>query len=413
MQCVIDSDDVRELLGLMMPELNERQRRILLAALSEMMGHGGVKSLSEITGVSTVTISKGRSEIRVLPRDPRARPGSGGGGRIRAPGAGRRPAHEGQPGLDGAIESMLDGNTVGNPESPLTWTTLSTRDISEALKARGFSVSHVTVSRRLAEMGYSLQQNKKYVESGKPGPDRDGQFRFIQQQSSLFMMFGFPVISVDAKKKELVGNYKNPGAEYRPSGDPRLVNDHDFVGELGKAVPYGIYDIGRDEGYVSVGIGADTAEFAVNSIRSWWTSMGSDAYPDATMLMITADCGGSNGRRNRLWKVELQRFADESGLTIAVRHYPPGTSKWNKIEHRLFSFISMNWRGRPLTSYEIIVSLIGSTRTSSGLEVACELDPNEYAKGIKVSDEEVGSLNIHRDRWRGDWNYIIAPRGNS
>lgn len=413
MRCVIDSDDVRELLGLMMPQLNERQRRILLAGLSEMMGRGGVKAVSELSGVSTVTISKGRSEIKGLERDPMAHPGSEEGARIRTPGAGRKPAHESQPGIDRAIESMLEGNTIGDPESPLTWTTLSTRDISQSLKAKGFDISHVTVSKRLAEMGYSLQQNKKYVESGDPGPDRDDQFRFIQSQSSLFMMFGCPVISVDAKKKELVGNYKNPGAEYRPAGEPRMVNDHDFVGELGKAVPYGIYDIGRDEGYVNVGIGPDTAEFAVNSIRSWWTSMGSEAYPDATMLMITADCGGSNGRRNRLWRSELQRFADETGLVIAVRHYPPGTSKWNKIEHRLFSFISMNWRGRPLLSYEVIVNLIGNTRTASGLEVRCDLDLNEYVKGIKVSDEEMDSLNIREDSWHGEWNYVVSPRVDS
>lgn len=410
MQYLIEYERIERFLGAIMPMMNETQRRQLLAAMSEMLGRGSVEELSRITGVSTVTISKGRSEIKDMERDPKARPTSDPDARVRASGAGRKPAHETQEGLDTAIMSMLDGNTIGNPESPITWTTLSTRDISDRLKTKGFDVSHVTVAKRLDALGFSLQQNKKYVESGNPGPDRDAQFRFIFHQSSLFMMFGCPVISVDTKKKELVGNYKNAGKEYRPIGDPRIVNDHDFEGELGKAVPYGIYDIGRNEGYVNVGISADTAEFAVNSIRSWWTTMGSDAYPDAKMLMITADCGGSNGRRNRLWKAELQKLADETGLSIYVRHFPPGTSKWNKIEHRLFSFISKNWRGKPLESYETIVNLIGDTTTKSGLKVTCDLDLNEYIKGIKVEDKEYNSLNISSDQWHGEWNYCIAPR---
>lgn len=410
MQCLIESERLEQFLGAVMPMMNEAQRRQMLAALSEMLGRGSVEELSRITGVSTVTISKGRSEIKGMERDPKARPASDSDARVRAPGAGRKPAHETQEGLDTAILSMLDGNTVGNPESPITWTTLSTRVISDRLKTKGFDVSHVTVAKRLDALGFSLQQNKKYIESGNPGPDRDAQFEFISNQSSLFMMFGCPVISVDAKKKELVGNYKNAGKEYRPVGESRVVNDHDFEGELGKAVPYGIYDIGRNEGYVNVGISADTAEFAVNSIRSWWTTMGSDAYPDAKMLMIIADCGGSNGRRNRLWKAELQKLADETGLTIFIRHFPPGTSKWNKIEHRLFSFISKNWRGRPLESYEVIVNLIGGTTTESGLKVASDLDLNEYAKDLKVEDEEYGCLNITFDQWHGEWNYCIAPR---
>lgn len=410
MQCLIEPESLEQFLGAIMPIMNESQRRRVLAAMSEMLGRGSIEELSKITGVSTVTISKGRSELKDVERDPKARPSSESNSRIRAPGAGRKPAHEKQEGLDEVILSMLDGNIIGNPESPITWTTLSTREISRRLKARGFDISHVTVSKRLDAMDFSLQQNKKFMESGNPGPDRDAQFRFISQQSSLFMLFGCPVISVDTKKKELVGNYKNAGTEYRPVEEPRLVNDHDFEGELGKAVPYGIYDIGRNEGYVNVGIGADTAEFAVNSIRSWWTTMGADAYPDAKMLMITADCGGSNGRRNRLWKTELQRFADDTGLTIFVRHFPPGTSKWNRIEHRLFSFISENWRGKPLESYEVIVNLIGSTTTETGLRVKCDLDSNEYIKSIKVDDEEFSRLNIILDEWHGEWNYCISPR---
>ena len=410
MQYLLESDKVEEFLGVVMPLMNESQRRHVLAALSEMLGRGSVEELSKITGVSTVTISKGRSEIKEMERDPKSRQTSDSAARIRAPGAGRKPAHESQKGLDDAILAMLEGNIIGNPESPITWTTLSTRDISDRLMMKGFKISHVTVAKRLDAMDFSLQQNKKYTESGNPGPDRDAQFKFISEQSALFMMFGCPVISVDAKKKELVGNYKNSGQEYRKKGDPREVNDHDFEGELGKAVPYGIYDITRNEGYVNVGISSDTAEFAVNSIRSWWTTMGSDAYPEADMLMITADCGGSNGKNNRLWKMELQKLADEIGLKIFVRHYPPGTSKWNKIEHRLFSFISKNWRGKPLESYEIIVNLIGNTTTKTGLKVKCDLDMNEYLRGIRVDDEDYQNINITFDEHHGEWNYCISPR---
>ncbi len=395
MQSMIDSNDVQEFLGVMMPELDEKQRRHMLAALSEIMGRGSVTELAGMTGISTTTIAKGKHEIKNVLRDPRARPSPSKQGRVRAPGAGRKPAQEAQPGIDIALESLLDGNVVGDPESPLTWTTLSTRSLANALRLKGFSVSHVTVSRMLEDRGYSLQQNKKYIESGDSSLDRDGQFRYIFQQSALFMMFGYPVVSVDAKK--LVGNYKNDGLEYWPKGESKLVNDHSFMEPLGKAVPYGIYNINRDESYVSVGVSSDTAEFAVNSIRSWWATMGRETYPEATMLMITVDCDGSNSRRNRLWKCELQRFADETGLTVAVRHFPPGTSKWNKIEHRLFSFISMNWHGKPLTSYEIIVNLIGNTTNSSELKVRCELDLREYAKGIKVLDEEMNFLNIKAD----------------
>jgi hypothetical protein len=372
------------------------------------MGIVSVTKLSEMTGVSAVTISKARQEIETLERDPCARPSSDDDVRIRSPGAGRRSATEIYPELTVELESLLEDNTIGDPMSPITWTTKSTRTLSSELKSRGMDVSNVTVSRILDGMGYSLQQNRKYIESGNPGPDRDGQFRFISSQCRSFMGSGCPVISVDAKKKELVGNYKNGDSEYRRKDDPRKLNDHDFCDT--KAVPYGIYDIGRDEGYVNVGISKDTAEFAVNSIRSWWTTMGSDVYPEAKDVMITADCGGSNGRRNRLWKSELQRLADDTGLTFHVRHYPPGTSKWNKIEHRLFSFISMNRKGRPFESIEVIVNLIANTTNSSGLKVRCDFDPNIYHKGIKVSDEELRRINISYEDWHGEWNYSIAPR---
>lgn len=408
MQYVIELPDVHDFLGTMMPQLNEKQRRYLLASLSKMLGRGSVAELSNITGVSAVTISKARKEIKGLDKDPRARSSLEEGERIRSPGAGRKPATEVYPELVKELESLLEDNTIGNPMSPITWTTKSTRNLSSELKSKGIRVSNVTVSKILDEMGYSLQQNRKYLESGDPGPDRDEQFRFISAQCRSFMESGCPVISVDAKKKELIGNYKNNGTEYRRKGEPRDVNDHDFCNQ--KAVPYGIYDIGRDEGYVNVGISKDTAEFAVNSIRSWWTTMGSDSYPDARSVMITADCGGSNGRRNRLWKTELQKLADETRLTFHVRHFPPGTSKWNKIEHRLFSFISMNWKGRPLESIEVIVSLIGNTTNSSGLKVVCDFDPNTYHKGIRVTDEELDCVNIVRDEWHGEWNYSIHPR---
>ena len=408
MQYEIELSDIEEFLGTMMPQLNEKQRRYFLASFSKLMGRGSVTKLSEMTGVSAVTISKARQEIKTLKRNPRARPSSDDDVRIRSPGAGRRSATEIYPELTVELESLLEDNTIGDPMSPITWTTKSTRTLSSELKSRGMDVSNVTVSKILDGMGYSLQQNRKYIESGNPGPDRDGQFRFISSQCRSFMGSGCPVISVDAKKKELVGNYKNGGSEYRRKDDPRKVNDHDFCDT--KAVPYGIYDIGRDEGYVNVGISKDTAEFAVNSIRSWWTTMGSDVYPEAKDVMITADCGGSNGRRNRLWKSELQRLADDTGLTFHVRHYPPGTSKWNKIEHRLFSFISMNRKGRPLESIEVIVNLIGNTTNSSGLKVRCDFDPNIYHKGIKVSDEELRGINISYEDWHGEWNYSIAPR---
>ncbi|MCQ2071486.1 MAG: ISAzo13 family transposase, partial [archaeon] len=328
--------------------------------------------------------------------------------RIRAEGGGRKSFIEKNPGVIIALESLLDGNTVGNPENPLKWTVKSTRTLSNALKEKGFEVSNTTVGKILTEMGYSLQQNRKYTENGKPDPDRNDQFENINSKVTEFMNRGLPVISVDAKKKENIGNFKNQGAEYRPKGEPRLVNDHDFCSK--HAVPYGVFDIASEEGFVNVGIAADTAEFAVESISVWWHLMGSKRYPGAKEVLITCDSGGSNGYRVRLWKLKLQELADFTGLTFHVSHFPAGTSKWNKIEHRMFSFISRNWKGQPLEDYETVVNLIGSTTNSKGLKIKCLLDKWDYERGIVVTDEEFEKINLVPDEWRGDWNYTIGPK---
>lgn len=403
-------DGTKDIIGVMMPILNEHQRRIFLSAIAENLGWGSSTDIAELTGISMQTLTRGRKEIASLQRDPTARPSPDGTERIRSPGGGRKSKVDQNPEIRDRILSILDGNIIGDPMSPITWTVKSTRTISDELRNQGYDISYRIVNEVLKSEGFSLQQNKKYVQTGDPGPDRDQQFQFIKTECELMGSISCPVISVDTKKKELVGNYKNNGAKYCESKNPELVNDHDFIGEEGKAIPYGIYDVNANEGFVSVGISHDTAEFAVSSIRNWWHSMGRERYPNARKLMITADSGGSNGRRNRLWKVELQRFADEENLEILVRHYPPGTSKWNKIEHRMFSFISMNWKGQPLRSYEIIVNLIGATTNRSGLKIKCSLDDNEYEKGIKVTDEELGNLNLFEEHWRGDWNYRILPR---
>ena len=398
------------MIGKMAPLLDERQRRIFLGLAAEVAGRGGVAEVVALTGAGKNTVYQGKREARDLPEDPRARPKAPSSGRVRAAGGGRKSAQECQPGLEGRLLELVDGSSVGNPENPLRWTTKSTRNLSDELAAEGLAASRTTVRNILRDNGFSLQQNRKYVESGNPGPDRDAQFSFINDLSAAMLAAGQPVISVDCKKKELVGNFKNGGAEWHPRGDAPKVNDHDFLSQAeGRAVPYGVYDIGRDEGYVSVGVSADTGEFAVNAIRTWWETMGRERYPEATRLMVTADGGGSNGSRNRLWKRSLQAFADESGLTVMVCHFPPGTSKWNRIEHRLFSFISRNWRGRPLVSYEVIVSLIAATTNRGGLAVECAMDGREYPKGVKVTDEELASLSLERDGWHGDWNYVISP----
>ena len=399
-----------DLVGIMMPILDERQRRIFLGSLSEYLGHGSVKDLQDLTGVSKVTIISGKKEARSFTKDPKARPKAADVSRPREKGAGRKSLKQVYPGIEDALNRLLDGYTVGNPQNPLLWTTKSLRNLQAALAEQDIKVSHVAIADLLEGMGYSLQQNKKYVEAGIQSPDRDEQFKFINSQVLSFMSDGQPVISVDTKKKELVGDYKNHGREYAPAHKPILVNDHDFPGKDGKVAPYGIYGIARNEGYVSVGISADNAEFAVNSIRTWWQEMGQERYPHARKLMITADGGGSNGSRNHLWKKCLQDFANDSGLEIHVSHFPPGTSKWNKIEHRMFAYISKNWRAKPLTSLAVIISLIAATTTKTGLKIKCGLDTSTYQTKIKVSDEEFSAVKLSKDDWHGEWNYTISPQ---
>ena len=382
--------------------LDERSRRLLVAAESEAMGPRGISAVSKATGVSRQVIRQGIAELKqaaVLPER-----------RIRRSGGGRKKAKELDPSLKTDLEELLESTTRGDPESPLRWTCRSVRNLEAELKSRGHAVSHQVVADLLHELEYSLQANRKTTE-GASHPDRNAQFEYVNSKVERYLGGKEPAISVDAKKKESVGDFKNGGKELRPKGNPEKVRVHDFlIPELGRANPYGIYDIGLNTGWVSVGVDHDTAEFAVESIRRWWRSMGQQAYPKATSLLITADGGGSNGSRVRLWKLELQKFADETALRIAVCHFPPGTSKWNKIEHRLFSRITQNWRGKPLISLEVIVSLIAATRTTTGLKVHSELDTRTYPKGVKVSDQELAQLNLHRDQFHGEWNYEIHPR---
>jgi hypothetical protein len=331
-------------------------------------------------------------------------------GRVRAPGGGPKALVETDLTLLADLESLVSDDARGDPESPLLWTAKSVRTLARALRDQGHTVSHETVARYLRSLGYSLQGNRKTKE-GSSHPDRDAQFRHINETVAAALAQGQPTVSVDTKKKELVGDFKNGGREWRPKGDPVPVRVHDFKDkELGKVNPYGVYDIANDEGWVSVGIDADTAQFAVASIRSWWEQLGKQRYPQATTLTITADCGGSNGNRTRLWKTELQRLADETGLQIQVRHFPPGTSKWNKIEHRLFSFISRNWRGQPLVSRQAIIELIGATTSTAGLKVYARLDESTYPRGVQVSDTQLAAVNLTQDAFHGDWNYTIKPR---
>ena len=382
--------------------LDERSRRLLVAAESEAMGRRGISTVAKATGVSRHVIRQGIAELQqsaVLPER-----------RIRRSGGGRKSAVKLDPSLKTDLEELLESTTRGDPESPLRWTCRSVRNLEAELKNRGHAVSHQVVADLLHELEYSLQANRKTNE-GTSHPDRNAQFEYVNNKVKQYLGGKAPVISVDTKKKELIGDFKNTGKELRPKGDPEKVRVHDFlIPELGRANPYGIYDIGLNTGWVSVGVDHDTAEFAVESIRRWWRSMGQQAYPKATNLLITADGGGSNGSRVRLWKLELQKFADASALSIAVCHFPPGTSKWNKIEHRLFSRITQNWRGKPLISLEVIVSLIAATRTTTGLKVHSELDTRAYARGVKVSDQEIAQLNLHRDQFHGEWNYEIHPR---
>lgn len=366
------------------------------------MGRGGVAVVTRATGIAKSTIRRGRRELEDGPNlDP---------GRARQPGGGRKRATVLDPGLGAALEKLVEPVTRGDPQSPLRWTCKSTRTIAAALRTQGYSVSHALVADLLKEQGYSLQSNRKTKE-GADHPDRDAQFQFINRRVKRQLRQRQPAISVDTKKKELIGNFKNAGQTWRPEGQPQEVKVHDFMDKtLGKAIPYGVYDLGRNAGWVSVGVDHDTAAFAVRTIRRWWRQMGRRAYPEASSLLIVADSGGSNGTRVRLWKWQLQKLANQTGLTIAVSHLPPGTSKWNKIEHRLFSFISQNWRGQPLLTHATIVNLISSTRTSTGLRVRCVLDRSKYPKKVAVTDEQMAAMNLTRNQFHGDWNYTIKPQ---
>lgn len=387
------------------PYLDEFQRRLWLGAEAAELGSAGVGVVAAATGVATDTVRRGRREA-----DDGKSPGSG---RSRRPGGGRKRAEAHDAGLVVSFEALIDPVTRGDPMSPLRWTSKSIRMLTAALRENGHRVSAFVVRRLLAEHGYSMQANVKTAEGGQH-VDRDAQFEYLNEQARAHLACGDPVISVDAKKKELVGPYKNGGAEWHPAGEPEQVKVHDFVDPvLGKANPYGIYDVGANTGWVSVGTDHDTAAFAVNTIATWWTQVGKPAYPDATRLLICADGGGSNGYRTRLWKTELAALATATGLTITVAHLPPGTSKWNKIEHRLFSHISMNWRGRPLTSHEVIVQTIAATTTRTGLAVHAELDQNIYPKGIKIPDQQMDTLTrdgiLTRHQFHGEWNYDLNP----
>jgi len=383
------------------PVLDERTRRIMAANEAISLGYGGVTVVHRACGLSRKAITKGMQEITAGVVPPP--------GHIRRAGAGRKPLTFGDPQLVAALEQMIDGDTRGDPQSPLRWTCKSTRHIARQLAQAKHPVSHVKVAQLLHALEYSLQGNRK-TQEGADHPDRDAQFRHINAAVKRCLKTGVPVISVDTKKKELVGNYANAGQQWRPAQQPLEVQGHDFPGpKVPRAYPYGIYDLKRNAGFVNVGTDHDTAAFAVASIRGWWRYEGRRLYPGAKMILITADGGGSNGARLRLWKLELQQFADQTGLCLAVCHFPPGTSKWNKIEHRLFSFISSNWRGEPLRDYETIVNLIATTTTAKGLKVTCRLDHRKYPTGRKVSDHEMKLVNLTRDKFHGDWNYLISP----
>ncbi len=384
--------------------LDERAKRLWAAAEARSLGRGGVTGVAEATGMSRSRIHAGLREI-----DSAGPGGVSSSGRQRAPGAGRKRVEEKDAGLVEALRRLVDPATRGDPTGPLLWTTLSAARLSEALGKEGHPASERTVNRLLHDLGYSLQSNRKTVE-GRQHPDRDAQFRHVNRKAKTFQGRGEPVVSVDTKKKELVGNFRNGGREWHPKGEPEKVLVHDFKDkELGKAIPYGVYDLAANNGWVSVGVDHDTASFAAESVRRWWERMGRHAYPDAKRLLVTADAGGSNGPRNRLWKVELQRVADATGLEVSVCHFPPGTSKWNKIEHRMFCWITENWRGRPLVSREAVVELIANTTTRGGLSIRAELDENEYPTGVKVSDEELAGVRIRRSAFHGDWNYMVSP----
>jgi hypothetical protein len=398
---------VRQKYEALAPLLHEKAQRRWAACEALALGRGGISLVSAATGLSRPTIRRGLAEIDAT-RD-NAQESERDRARIRRPGAGRPRLTAGDRSLLDGLKRLVDPATRGDPMSPLLWTCKSTRHLAQALGPLGHNVSHQTVARLLADMGYNLQANRK-AEEGKGHPDRDAQFEHINRKVRSFQRRGQPVVSVDTKKKELVGNYKNPGREWEPEGRPRRVKSKDFPDKaLGKVAPYGVYDLTANQGWVNVGITHDTAEFAVESIRRWWSRMGRPAYPGARELLVTADSGGSNGSRTRLWKVCLQELADELGLKVHVCHFPPGTSKWNKIEHRMFCHITENWRGRPLVSHAVVVNLIGSTRTRTGLRIQAGLDTNTYEKGIKVTNEELAGVRLKRDSFHGEWNYTVLP----
>jgi hypothetical protein len=394
------SAGLAELFGAVLPYLDERQRRLLLGAEARRFGHGGIKAVALAAGVSVDTVSAGVAEVAS---------GAGPDGRVRRPGGGRPRADVLDPGLVPALLALVEPDVRGDPMSPLRWTTKSTRNLAAELSRAGHRVSAPVVGTLLRAQGFSLQGNAKVVE-GVQHPDRDAQFRYLNAQVKEHQGAGEPVVSVDAKKKEVVGEFKNAGREWRPAGDPRRVEVHDFPDEvLGKVLPYGVYDVAANTGWVNVGTDHDTAAFAIESIRRWWNAVGRLGYPAATRLLITADAGGSNGYRTRAWKTGLAALAAETGLAITVCHMPPGTSKWNKIEHRLFSAITMNWRGRPLTSHEVIVNSIAATTTSSGLKVHAELDPGSYPTGVEIGEDQMDAVAVIGHGFHGEWNYTVYP----
>jgi hypothetical protein len=381
----------------MWPHLDEHARRLVAASQAVKLGYGGISRVSRACGLSRVTLIKGVEELQAAPLAP---------GRVRRDGGGRHELTSHDPGLAPALDGMVEPTARGDPQSPLRWTCKSTRTLAAELTAR----RHTKVTQLLREDGYSLQGNRK-TEEGGDHPDRDAQFRYINRAVKHALRAGEPVISVDTKKKELIGNYQNQGRQWRQTGTAEKVNGHDFPGpEVPRAYPYGIYDLGRNAGFVNVGTDHDTGAFAVASIRGWWHAEGRRLYPRSRRLLITADAGGSNGWRLRLWKWELQGLADQTGLTLTVCHFPPGTSKWNKVEHRLFSFISSNWRGEPLRDYETVVRLIAATTTAKGLTVTCRLDRRKYPVGRRITDEEIAHVNLKPNKFHGEWNYTIHPR---
>ncbi len=400
----MDATALRDKYQKLGPHLNERTRRLLAAADALALGRGGVAAVAVAAQLSRPTVYKAMSELEEGGAEPE---------RVRRGGGGRKALTQKHPGLDAALERLVSPTSRGDPMNPLRWTIKSTRQLARELGREGYHLSHPVVAERLGALHYSLQANAKAIEEGSGHVDRNAQFEHINHLAAQLLREGEPVISVDTKKKELVGLYKNGGKEWSPQGQPTRVKVHDFIDEsLGKAIPYGVYDLGQNQGWVNVGRDHDTAAFAVESIRRWWHAMGQAVYPQARRLLICADGGGSNGSRVRLWKKELQRLSDELNLAISVCHYPPGTSKWNKIEHRLFSFISQNWRGKPLASHEAVIELIASTTTRNGRKVRAQADTNRYPDKIKVTEAEMAALNLERDSFHGEWNYTLKPRAS-